>query len=155
MDAKKVTEEKNQWGLWWLWIGVRTDRRAHCHLISILNRQMEEFYVRKIKQKKVTLSQGALYGVPWRWSGWVFQKRLHLQGPVSAPGSGAGNDYRGWIVADLRPLLSHNCPTATGATREYMLFYTRESHSGPRQVFAKTSDCILNAAASRLRKAFL
>lgn len=68
------------------------------------------------------MSQGALYGVPWRWSGWVCQKRLHLQGPVSAPGSGADNDCRGWIVVDLRPLLSRNCPTATGATREYTLF---------------------------------
>lgn len=109
---------------------------------------------KKIK-KKVTLSQGALYGVPWRWIGWVCQKRLHLQGPVSAPGSGAGNDCRGWIVVDLRPLLSRNCPTATGATREYILFLLRSFTHWSRQTVWKDlrlTVCNLDAAASHFCK---
>lgn len=41
-------------------------------------------------------------------------------------------------MVDLRPLLSRNCPTATGATRGTHAFFfnQRDSNTGPR----KTSD---------------
>lgn len=45
-------------------------------------------------------------------------------------------------MVDLRPLLSHSCPTATGATREHMLSFLnqRNSNTGPCKVSGKTSD---------------
>lgn len=121
-----VLLESVEWGIWFdtntivmvFWVPSARHKQKRTH------ERKSDFKIKQDLQEtlNVTLFQGALYEVPWRWSGWVCQKRLHLQDPVSAPGSDADNDCRGWIVVDLRPLLSRNYPTATEATREHKKF---------------------------------
>lgn len=53
-------------------------------------------------------------------------------------------------MVDLRPLLSRNCPTATGATREYMLFYSGDSHTQTVWKDLRLTVCNLVGAASHL-----
>lgn len=59
-------------------------------------------------------------------------------------------------MVDLRPLLSRNCPTATGATKEYMLF-TQEMHKMVHSNYLERPQtgiiiCNVDVAASHLCK---